>query len=70
MITQTIPGTWAVHELDKPPVEGIAVWKYRWGWECEECGPSGPINTKPECVHIKKVKDYETKKNRCLSYRM
>ena len=60
MITQTIPGTWSVHESEQPPVEGIAVWKYKWGWSCEWCGPSRPINTKPECEHIEKVKDYET----------
>ena len=58
MITQTIPGTWSVHEPKQPPVEGIAVWKYRWGWECERCG-SSTSTTKPECEHIEKVKNYE-----------
>ena len=58
MITQTIPGTWSVHDSDQPPVEGIAVWKYRWGWECERCG-SNASNTKPECEHIEKVKNYD-----------
>ena len=63
-VTETIPGTWLVHDHDKPkdPISGVAVWQYSNGIiKCEQCGlgeqPSNPIKT--DCQHIDSVRKYQ-----------
>ena len=47
MLTETVRGTWMIHDPDQPPVEGVAVHRYRYGLLCEVHGRT--------CVHVGQV---------------
>lgn len=47
-------GVWNVHQWGQRPVEGVAVYRYSWGYECEQDGAQ-------ECIHIQSVRRYETR---------
>ena len=48
-VTCTIPGsTWLVHRAGQRPVEGVAVYRYTWGYRCERDGAT-------PCCHLDSV---------------
>ena len=61
-ITETIPGTWSVHQDDQDPVSGTAVYKYRKAFSCEilehGIGMNSYNPTQQDCRHINAVRLY------------
>ena len=41
-VTPTLNWTYLIHEAGQRPVEGVAVWRYSWGWKCERDGATDP----------------------------
>ena len=37
-VTQPMPGVYSVHQAGQAPAEGTAVYRYSWGWKCEQHG--------------------------------
>jgi hypothetical protein len=59
IVASPIKGTYQVHEAGQEPVEGTAVYLYRWGWSCEEHGV--PTTTaRFGCRHIKLAKEWRS----------
>ena len=52
MITQTIRGTWSVHDSEERPVDGVAVHYFPAShqWRCENHGQ--------RCEHVRAVLEY------------
>ncbi len=57
IVSSPIEGTYAVHTPDEPPVQGVAVYRYSYGLQCESCSRWGRKTV--GCYHIRLVEEWE-----------
>ena len=57
IVSSPIEGTYQVHEPYQPPVQGTAVYRYKYGLVCEAC--QNGQSRKVQCYHLDLVEQWE-----------